>query len=614
MASQGFLQSRGELQPIHGTLNFSLDTMLEGDHDYRRADASKVVSGKIAEYIVTHPGCSQYSQVGGGVSACGIAALNCARIVLGLHAAGLGCEQLVQELMRRRLLEDILLPCLTWSSPAHLSVDEIHKAPIFQQSLKSVHTDYGQPTFEFFKKLISTSVEYSERHSTSSCVIITRPPEIIACFCIANAPAELYVVFDSHPRPEKHPDGAAFIFKNSLNSTAKYITDLLRYDERLLSDSTIQWQAQLLAHASGEIFVACDTPRSSAHWADTALDASLQVLHLQAQLRDLESKNQNIESDNKRLNDEVTDLEDKLLELDDELDRLKKRHAQCSRRVAGNGHEPDRHPECTRILKFRSFDARYPHPNIDPLAVQMQKDFDEENRQLERQFRQLQHTQPKVFDCGICMDSLPEDIVARVMPCGHLYCRPCLKSWVVSTIERHRYPIMCPTCAPDKARSDPSEIDDFMIQGLGLTDKQYDIYSEMQLARVSTIIHCRKCLATVFVDKVEYQEASTIVCPLRGCGYAWCKACSQAIEIGGPQHSCDGSSELSHLMQQHGWKHCPGCQTPAEKIDGCNHMTCMAPACNGHFCYLCGELIVQSVLRREIQSAVSRHYRRCTLF
>lgn len=33
-----------------------------------------------------------------------------------------------------------------------------------------------------------------------------------------------------------------------------------------------------------------------------------------------------------------------------------------------------------------------------------------------------------------------------------------------------------------------------------------------------------------------------------------------------------------------------------------------------HFCYVCGELIVKSALRTEIQTAVSSHYTRCRLF
>ena len=68
-------------------------------------DLPKILSGELPEYIVTHPGHSQYSNAGGGVSACGVAALNSARLVLGLHAAGIDSAQLVQELTERSFLE-----------------------------------------------------------------------------------------------------------------------------------------------------------------------------------------------------------------------------------------------------------------------------------------------------------------------------------------------------------------------------------------------------------------------------------------------------------------------------------------------------------------------------
>lgn len=68
------------------------------------------------------------------------------------------------------------------------------------------------------------------------------------------------------------------------------------------------------------------------------------------------------------------------------------------------------------------------------------------------------------------------------------------------------------------------------------------------------------------MDKDEFNEAKVLVCPLRGCNHIWCKACSRTIEIGGPPHSCDGSSELTHLMRAQGWKNCPGTFSGAEYL------------------------------------------------
>jgi hypothetical protein len=99
--------------------------------------------------------------------------------------------------------------------------------------------------------------------------------------------------------------------------------------------------------------------------------------------------------------------------------------------------------------------------------------------------------------------------------------------------------------------------------------------TELELSTLSVLVHCRKsvnihlvvseddlpwlrCLGEIFVDKQEYQDAKVVACPLPKCTHAWCKACSQAIDFAGPPHSCDGSSELDHLMGQRGWKYCPG--------------------------------------------------------
>jgi len=45
---------------------------------------------------------------------------------------------------------------------------------------------------------------------------------------------------------------------------------------------------------------------------------------------------------------------------------------------------------------------------------------------------------------------------------------------------------------------------------------------------------------------------------MEGCNYVWCKECQQEFVPNGPKHSCDGSSELKRLVEEQGWKYCPG--------------------------------------------------------
>jgi hypothetical protein len=66
----------------------------------------------------------------------------------------------------------------------------------------------------------------------------------------------------------------------------------------------------------------------------------------------------------------------------------------------------------------------------------------------------------------------------------------------------------------------------------------------------------------MFVARDEHEEAKIIACPLPDCNHAWCKQCQQSIDFNGPKHSCDGTSELDHLMKEQGWKYCPSEPVP----------------------------------------------------
>jgi hypothetical protein len=56
------------------------------------------------EQVVSHPGTSQYG-TGAGLAACGLAALNCARIILGKEEEGIRNEALLRDIVSRETTE-----------------------------------------------------------------------------------------------------------------------------------------------------------------------------------------------------------------------------------------------------------------------------------------------------------------------------------------------------------------------------------------------------------------------------------------------------------------------------------------------------------------------------
>ena len=57
------------------------------------------------EVVISHIGASQYTTPGGGVSACGIAALNCLRVVFEKEREGVRGGALLEQLMTREVAE-----------------------------------------------------------------------------------------------------------------------------------------------------------------------------------------------------------------------------------------------------------------------------------------------------------------------------------------------------------------------------------------------------------------------------------------------------------------------------------------------------------------------------
>lgn len=620
-----------------------------------------ILQGK--ERIVSYPGTSQFN--GRGISACGLAAMNFARVISDLvhvHSQD-NMIDLLRAITSKEVIQDIISICSGWSSELHLDVEEIQQVPLFEKSLKHVTTRFGPPKAKHFRR----TLEYMQTLSSSATVIITRPPEIIACTMIKGSETEVFVIFDSHPRTS-YPAGAGLILNTSIDKVVSRLTSILpAADSDLLSLSGLQWQAQLLNHVSGHIFVSNGPPTDMRGMQHTVVESSLAVLRLRAEMAGLTQKNDRLTKENEALEGEVQRLDDALsverkkvvsLQASSKIvQSSSERHftsrpfpsssrplpsslwplpssSRPSNGIAGSSRPPPLNfsssPSSSNKIMNNNRDAdawSSPYDTIkgdlghewglDSLssaaAFELQQSFDAEDLQLRYQMQTLAASLPHNFSCLICMEDQPVDNSVD-LKCNHSICRTCIRGHICSKIEEHRFPVLCPVCMTEKNNRQPEAISGLLVQQIGVDERQYAIWEEMELSQLSVLLHCRKCQRSVPVDKQEHDESHMLVCPLPDCNHIWCKACQQSFVIGGPPHSCDGTSELDHLMKQRGWKYCPNCKTPVQRDGGCSHMTCISPACNTHFCYVCGKNIVRSALRSDIQTAVAAHYRVCKLF
>lgn len=127
--------------------------------------------------------------------------------------------------------------------------------------------------------------------------------------------------------------------------------------------------------------------------------------------------------------------------------------------LSSHKHEqPVEPPGPPRSLSASPSQAPSPPPVLDDdllVLTELQRKFDDENSRLRSEREALANTQLSTFTCAVCTDELSEEYVARIPGCGHGFCRECLRMYVISKLEEHRFPILCPSCVADNTGKEP---------------------------------------------------------------------------------------------------------------------------------------------------------------
>ena len=342
---------------------------------------------------------------------------------------------------------------------------------------------------------------------SSAVAIITRPPEIIACLKLRLTKRNVFIIFDSHSRPS-YPNGAGMMVSTSIEGTARRLTELLPTVD--LQDSFLQWQAQLLANYSGHVFVPQGVETSTPLLWQAVLESSLTQLSLQAENSELRSQIESLKSEQRRLETEIKETEARSQRQESlRLIQQQQQQQQQQQRQQplGSSSRPPKYfdqpspspPRSPRNLTSSTRHSEPPRPSSSKAststsifnrfgpdsssagssssralghlggiptppsdrddrlesvvyAMRLQNEFDSEDRALSSQRAELAKSTQRLFVCGICLDEMPDDSIARPDPCGHTFCRECLRGHVAVRINEHRFPVLCPSCTANQGK------------------------------------------------------------------------------------------------------------------------------------------------------------------
>ena len=271
-----------------------------------------------------------------------------------------------------------------------------------------------------------------------------------------------------------------------MRATCRYLAYLFYFDQSLLVEPDLQWQAELLGAFSSSIFVAKALPQSEEEWVAHTVDTSIEMLRLRTECLEMKARVEELTRTNQHLQATLQETEANLevaisaAQQPDAPDETSQRAtadplpqrddvsslawlqwltwlpwlAWLQQWLKGKDTASDVQDN---TLPIHVQDDTLPiHVQDDTLWIQQQDDTPPIHAQNDTLPIHVQddilpsEPPPITFDCGICMETLIEDFVSIVASCDHTFCRDCILGHVSAELDALRYPILCPVCKADR--------------------------------------------------------------------------------------------------------------------------------------------------------------------
>jgi chromosome segregation ATPase len=194
---------------------------------------------------------------------------------------------------------------------------------------------------------------------------------------------------------------------------------------------------------------------------------------LRTEITDLKFRNSELRSENKRLEtvmarmtDEYREERRKIMQSSRNRESMFLRQASGSAGIANAVAGPSRitlqqsQPSPANSSQISLYWNSIPrehsvHPPNQLSSKSTVATRESDDKRLREEQKELVKNIQCLFKCGVCMDEHPEDYVTLLDPCGHKFCRDCIRNHIGAKLAERYFPILCPVCMAEGGKSDP---------------------------------------------------------------------------------------------------------------------------------------------------------------